>query len=125
MIYRTLKEIENSSYNVDCGNGRSRRFLIKNDNMGFTLTDTLIEKGSVTEMEYTNHLEACYCISGEGEVEADGCIYTIAPGTMYALNQHDRHTLRAKTELRLICVFTPALAGLESHKSNNSEASGY
>ncbi len=68
MIYRTLEQIKVSPYNVDCGNGRSRRFLVEKDKMGFTLTDTLIDAGSATELKYDHHLEACYCISGTGEV---------------------------------------------------------
>mgnify|MGYP001947326148 FL=1 len=34
---------------------------------------------------------------------------------MYALNEHDEHYLRAKTDLRLICVFNPPLTGQEVH----------
>lgn len=125
MIYRTLKQIENSPYNVDCGNGQSRRFLLEKDNMGFTLTDTLINAGSATELQYERHLEACYCISGTGEIETAGRIYLLAPGVMYALNKNDRHVLRAETLLRLICVFSPALNGHESHKNFGSGVSGY
>ena len=34
---------------------------------------------------------------------------------MYALDRHDRHVLRASSELKLACVFNPPLNGLEVH----------
>ncbi len=39
-----------------------------------------------------NHLEACYCLEGEGTVEEldSGTVHEIKPGTLYAMNQHDR-----------------------------------
>jgi L-ectoine synthase len=44
-----------------------------------------------------------------------GRIYKIAPGTLYILDRHDRHLLRAKTALKLACVFNPPLVGGEVH----------
>jgi L-ectoine synthase len=125
MIIRTLSEIINTERDIAWGNGQSRRFLLEKDGMGYSLTDTIIEAGTSSLLEYKNHWEACYCISGEGEVEADGVVYAIQPGTMYALDKHDKHYLRAKTTLRLICVFTPPLQGNESHKLKNGQSSCY
>ncbi|MEO9515231.1 MAG: ectoine synthase [Paracoccaceae bacterium] len=125
MIYRTLADIQQSDLNVDCGNGFSRRFLIEKDGMGFSLTDTLIEAGTVTAMHYDRHLEACYCIEGRGTVETVRDTYDLYPGSMYALDQHDKHVLSAETDLRLICVFNPPLTGQESHKNRDAVASGY
>ena len=34
---------------------------------------------------------------------------------MYALDAHDRHVMRVESDLRLVCVFDPALAGGEVH----------
>ena len=39
---------------------------------------------------------------------------------MYALDQHDRHTLRVRTDLHLVCVFNPALTGGETHDADGS-----
>lgn len=125
MIIKELGKIENTERDVAWGNGQSRRFLIESDGMGYSLTDTLINAGSESLLEYKNHLETCYCIEGEGEVEADGIVYKIKPGTMYALNQHDKHYLRAKTDLRLVCVFNPPLKGNESHSLNKDGSSCY
>ncbi|MBX3666652.1 MAG: ectoine synthase, partial [Burkholderiales bacterium] len=64
-----------------------------------------------------NHLEAVFCVEGEGEIEtvADGRKHAIRPGVMYALDRHDEHYLRARSELRLVCVFNPPLTGREVH----------
>ena len=80
---------------------RSRRLLLARDGMGFSLHDTIIEAGTETPMWYRNHLEAVYCIEGEGTVEEveDGTVHEIGAGTVYALDQHDRHVLRARTPM--------------------------
>jgi L-ectoine synthase len=60
--------------------------------------------------------------SGAG-LDTDGSggkIYKIAPGTIYILDQHDRHLLRAKTPLKLACVFNPPLHGKEVHDENGA-----
>lgn len=125
MIIRTLKEITNSEKNVEWGNGLSRRFLVKKDNMGFSLTDTTVLAGKTSHLEYKNHLEACYCIEGEGEVVVNDARYKIVPGTMYALDKHEPHLLIANTDMRLICVFNPPLNGEENHKLQNNNSSSY
>jgi L-ectoine synthase len=45
----------------------------------------------------------------------EGRVYPIGPGVLYALNEHDRHYLRAHTRMRTICVFNPPLTGREVH----------
>lgn len=125
MIIRKLSEIINSDRDIAWGNGQSRRFLLAKDGMSYTLTDTIINAGTESLLKYTNHLEACYCIEGEGEVEADGIVYPIEPGTMYALDKHENHYLRAKTQMRLVCVFSPPLQGKESHNFSLGGSSSY
>lgn len=126
MIIRKLSEVTNTERDVAWGNGQSRRFLLAEDGVGYSLTDTIIDAGSESLLEYKNHMETCYCIEGEGEVEdMDGNVYPIVPGTMYALDKHDKHYLRAKTTLRLVCVFTPPLRGKESHALSGGDSSSY
>jgi L-ectoine synthase len=124
MIVRKIGEVPS----VEWGNGLSRRFLLRADNMGYTLTDTIVCKGTKSRLEYRNHFEACYCIEGRGEVvDLDGNSYPIEPGTMYALDKSDPHFLIAATDtdLRLVCVFAPALRGDERHSLNAGEFSHY
>jgi len=124
MIVRSLMEIQNTDRDVTgrSGNWTSRRLLLKEDGMGFSLHDTVIRAGTETPIWYKNHLEAVYCIEGSGEIELveKSGIIPIRPGTMYALNNHDRHILRAKTDLRLVCVFNPALTGREDHDKDGA-----
>lgn len=117
MIVRTLHDAEQTDRRVTSETWESTRLLLKDDNMGFSFHITTLYAGTTTEMWYRNHLESVYCMSGEGEIEtlADGKVYPIAPGTVYALDQHDKHILRAKTELKMACVFNPPVTGREVH----------
>jgi L-ectoine synthase len=120
MIVRSLEEVKGTERDVQTANWTSRRLLLRSDGMGFSLHETTVFPGTETTICYANHLEAVYCIEGEGEVEtlADGRIHPIRPGVVYALDRHDRHHLRAKTQLRLVCVFNPPLTGREVHDAN-------
>ncbi|MFI2712193.1 ectoine synthase [Micromonospora sp. NPDC018662] len=124
MIIRELGEVTT----VDWGNGLSRRFLLESDGMGYTITDTTVRAGTMARLQYRRHLEACYCIEGEGSViDLAGNTYPIRPGVMYALDKHDAHCLVAApdSDLRLVCVFTPALHGGEQHSIDPDGFSQY
>jgi L-ectoine synthase len=120
MIVRTLAQTEGTDRDVKAETFSSRRLLLRKDGMGFSLHDTILYAGTETLIWYRNHLEAVYCISGEAEIETldDGQVHHVEPGTLYALDRHDRHMLRAKTDFRVICVFNPPLTGREVHDSD-------
>ena len=125
MIVTSLNDILKTDRDVQGPGWQSRRLLLASDGMGYSMTDTIVEKGTTIEMEYKHHLEACYCIEGSGEIRrADEEVWhAITPFTLYALNQNDRHIVRAPEEdLRLICVFNPALTGQEVHREDGSYA---
>jgi len=117
MIVRRLNEAEQTERRVVAENWESTRLVLANDNMGYSFHITTIYAGTATEMEYRNHLETVYCMSGEGTVETlgDGQIHAIQPGTVYVLDKHDRHILRARTEMKMACVFNPPVTGQEVH----------
>jgi L-ectoine synthase len=117
MIVKSLSDVIGTKDEVKADTWTSRRLLLRKDGMGYSLHDTLIHAGTETHIWYQNHLEAVYCIEGEGEVEtlADGKVHPIKAGMVYALDKHDRHFLRAKTQMRMICVFNPPLTGQETH----------
>jgi L-ectoine synthase len=120
MIFRRLNELIGTDREVSAENWTSRRLLLRDDGMGFSLHDTIIHAGTSTEMHYQNHYEAVYCIEGTGTVTVveSGEQFPIEAGTVYALNNNDRHVLTAETMLRMVCVFNPALVGPESHDEN-------
>ncbi|MBV8540882.1 MAG: ectoine synthase [Pseudonocardiales bacterium] len=124
MIVRDLSAVKT----VEWGNGVSRRFLLEADGLGYTVTDTIVRAGTSSRMEYKRHLEACYCIAGRGEViDAGGKTHAIEPGTLYALDRNEPHSLIASRDedLRLVCVFSPALTGDEHHDLDSERFSQY
>lgn len=122
MIVKRLSDLAGTERSVDAGNWVSRRLLLRHEGMGFSLHDTIIRAGTETFMWYKHHVEAVYCVEGQGEVETegDGRVYPIEPGTLYALDGHERHRLRATTDLRLICVFYPPCTGREVHDEDGA-----
>ncbi len=117
MFIRKLSDIVGTDRDVCWGNGQSRRFLVEKDDMGFAFLDTIVNAGTDLVIQYRNHLESVYCIEGRGAItdQATGQEYSIEPGVMYVLDNHDVHRLRAFEDLRLMCVFNPPLKGDEKH----------
>lgn len=124
MIVRQLNEANNSTRRVVSpdGNWESTRLLLKEDNMGFSFHITTIYKGADFRMHYQNHLESVYCMSGTGEVVnlEDNTVHPIEAGTLYILDKHDKHILRAHTEMKMACVFNPPLNGNEVHNKEGA-----
>lgn len=100
----------------------SIRLLHAQDGMGVTLTDSILEPGFEMVLWQKNHLEACYCLEGRGSIEEldTGVTHQIGPGTLYAMNGHDRHRIRITERTRLICTFVPPLTGDETHDADGS-----
>ncbi|TXL61596.1 ectoine synthase [Cerasibacillus terrae] len=120
MIVRSLENIVGTEEETTGETWTSRRFLSKKDNVGFSVNDTIIKAGTESYFWYKNHIEAVYCIEGEGEIEKveTGEVFPIKAGTIYVLDEHDKHYLRAKTQMRMVCVFNPPLVGKETHDEN-------
>lgn len=123
MIVRSLDDLKaQGRYREKPGVWSSSRYLLRDDGVGFTLTQTTVAAGSRQIMEYKNHIEANLVVEGEGSVtnSATGQVYPLSPGVMYTLDKHDRHELEAATDLCIVCVFTPALLGEETHDADGS-----
>lgn len=117
MIVRRLAELDGTDRDVETPTWRSRRLLLARDRQPFSLHETVLYAGTETAMWYANHVEAVLCIEGEGELIDDdtGKTYALAPGTLYLLDGHEHHRLRAHTDVRTVCVFTPPVTGREVH----------
>lgn len=117
MIVRNLEDATKTRRRVVSKGWESTRLLLKEDAMGFSFHITTIYAGAELPMQYRNHLESVYCIAGEGSIEdvATGAVHPLRPGSVYALDMHDRHILRARVEMVMACVFNPPLNGLEVH----------
>ena len=124
MIVRQLQAARASGRRIVSpdGNWESTRLLLKDDQMGFSFHVTTIYAGAELRMHYRHHLESVYCIDGQGEVEslADGAVHAIGPGTLYVLDRHDPHVLRARSEMTMACVFNPPLNGREVHNAEGA-----
>ena len=126
MIVRSLNDVVGTEFDVRGPGWNSRRFLLEEDGMGYSITHTVIAAGASMTLEYKSHFEACYCISGSGSVHdiKSDVTHKISVGTVYALNNHDLHTLQANPEqdMHLVCVFNPPLTGKEVHQEDGSYA---
>ena len=123
MIVRDTEDLKaNGSYREKEGAWSSARYLLSADQAGFTLTQTTVAAGTRQTFEYKNHKEANLIIDGQGNVtdETTGKVYALKPGSMYMLDKHEKHTIEAQTDMRLVCVFTPALIGPETHDEEGS-----
>src|SRR6266567_2235129 len=96
MIVRKKEDIKGTKGEVYAENWSSWRFLHKQDGMGVTLTEGILEDIATARR------------------------YEIKPGTLYALDKHDQHRLKVTTRMRVICTFFPALVGGEIHDAEGS-----
>lgn len=117
MIVRRLDDLVGTDRDVSAETWSSRRFLLNRDGLGYSLNDTILRAGTTTSMWYRHHQESVYCIGGTGTLTnlETGEVHALEAGTLYVLDGHERHEVRAVTDLRMVCVFTPALTGREVH----------
>ncbi|MFE0425261.1 ectoine synthase [Streptomyces sp. NPDC058953] len=122
MIVRSLAEIEDTERHVKAASGtwESKRLVLAREKVGFSLHETVLYAGTETSMWYANHVEAVLCVAGSAELtdHETGKVHPIEPGTMYLLDGHERHSLRALTDFRCVCVFNPPVTGREDHDEN-------
>src|SRR5260370_17016787 len=121
MIVKTTDDIRGTKGEVKTQSLSSYRLLHNEDGMGVTLTDAILEPGLDQAWWYKNHLEAVYCLEGEGTLEdlSTGKVYAIKPGTLYALANHDRLRLNVNPSLRVGCTFVPPLLGADLHDADD------
>ena len=124
MIVRDFHKLKDTDRAVSDAQWTSVRMLLADDKMGFSFHITTLAAGSEHTFHYKNHFESVYCMKGKGSITdlATGETHEITPGVMYALNEHDRHVLRAEEELVMACVFNPPVTGTEVHREDGSYA---
>jgi len=124
MIIRDMDTARRTDRRVGAEQWESVRLLLADDGMGFSFHITTIEAGSTHTFHYKNHFESVYCISGEGSIEdiATGEVHELRAGVMYALDQHDKHTLHCRTQMVFACCFNPPVTGREVHRADGSYA---
>lgn len=129
ILHRSLAEIEDTERSVAWGNGLSQRYLVERDSLGFAFCYTIGNANTDSNIQYKNHLEACYYLSGSGEYIWEGGSHAILTedrnATMFVMNQHDQHRMVIKQRSVCISVFCPPIAGDEKHDFTGHEPSAY
>ena len=119
-----VNELVGSDRHVICPKGgfQSLRPILACDGMGFSVHKTLIPVGSTQTWHYANHLEACYCVAGRGELVNMETWekHFIEPDVIYVLDKHDKHQFTALEPVVLISIFNPPVTGVEVHDANGS-----
>ncbi len=118
-----MKVVDSKQINsVNFTGGKSKRIIVKSNNMGFGLCETHVKKGGPYHWHYKNHLEACYCVSGIGFLTnlSNDMNYKITEGVTYILDKNDDHLFEAITDVVLISVFNPPLNGDETHDKDGN-----
>ena len=117
MIVRRISDLTDTDADIQTENWRSKRIILAGDGVGFSLHETTLYPGAVNEFWYANHIEAVFVVEGEGTVVdlATGQEHELGPGSMYLLNDHDKHQVRPRTRMRTVCVFNPPVTGREVH----------
>jgi L-ectoine synthase len=115
MIIRSVAEVLGTFRDVHGGGWKSRRLVLADEDVGYSVHETTLEAGVNLRFEYAHHRETVYCVSGEGQVEdlASGRTVALAPGSLYSAGIGEPHRIATTTEMRLLCIFTPPLAGTE------------
>jgi L-ectoine synthase len=120
MLVTNLNDLNDTDRDIQSETWRSRRMVLAGEGVGFSFHDTVIYAGTTSTFHYANHIEAVYCVQGEGTLtnEETGEVHELKDGTMYLLDGHEKHTVRATTELRMACVFNPPVTGRETHDAD-------
>ena len=125
MLVRSIDKVKTISW----GNGLSRRFLLA-VRRARLLVDGHAGPGRhevAAAVPATTSRPATASTARAGCTTRDGTKHRLEPGVMYALEQHDAHVLEADPEgdMRLVCVFSPALRGDEVHELDGDGHSAY
>ncbi|XP_072046656.1 uncharacterized protein [Amphiura filiformis] len=136
-VMSSVQDILGTERDIDLGDGRSRRLLLRSDGflVGFNVTN--VDSGATWKMQYKNHLEACYYYTGgkatynfDDEKVAVESKADDRNGTAMIMNKHDKHTLNVNKSstnesAECICIFYPALVGQENHNFSEDGYSSY
>lgn len=120
MLVRSLDDVTDTDDDIKTENWRSKRIILAREGVGFSVHETTLYAGTVNDFWYANHIEAVFIVEGEGEVvnKATGERHELRPGSIYLLNDHDKHQVLPRTEMRTVCVFNPPVTGREVHDEN-------
>ncbi|UFU05317.1 ectoine synthase [Ruania halotolerans] len=120
MLVRSIDEINDTDADIKTPNWRSKRIILAKEGAGFSVHETTLYAGTENEFWYANHIEAVFIVEGEGQIVdlATDEVHDLKPGSIYLLNNHDKHRVLPRTDMRTVCVFNPPVTGREVHDEN-------
>jgi len=115
MLIRHLDQISDTERDVHGPGWRSRRLIVADDGLEYSLHVTTLVEGARLQFEYEHHRETVFCLEGEGTIEdlSTDRIEGLTPGSVYSAGIGEPHVITAHTPMRLVCVFDPPIAGGE------------
>uniref|UniRef100_M4B337 L-ectoine synthase n=1 Tax=Hyaloperonospora arabidopsidis (strain Emoy2) TaxID=559515 RepID=M4B337_HYAAE len=123
-LVRSLDDVRQSRRVVTSGKHgalETRRYLVRNDECGFSLQQEILQKGACVRLEFQNHVFALLVTRGRGRVrlldgknDDPGQTHDVAEGSLVALNAAEAMELEAVSdELHAVSVMNPPLYGVE------------
>ena len=124
MFVRTVEDVQRMGREsvVAGGAATTRRYLLADDRLGFSFSAVFLDAGASADLWYKHHWEANVVLDGTAAItdRESGETHTLGPGAMYVVGPQDRHHVRAVTDLHIVSVFDPPLAGGEQHDQDGS-----
>ena len=115
MIIRHVAETIGTDRDVHGEGWKSRRVVLAGEGPEYSVHETTLDAGTSLRFEYEHHRETVYCVEGEGQIHdlAADRVVELTPGGLYSAGVREPHEISTRTEMRLVCIFTPPLTGRE------------
>ncbi|KAL3660438.1 hypothetical protein V7S43_014591 [Phytophthora oleae] len=121
-IIRSLDDVRQRHRVITSDDGalETRRYLVRNDECGFSVQQEVLKKGASVRLEFQNHVYALLVTHGNGRVrlldvgEGPGQFQKVAEGSLVALNAAEAIEIEAESdELHAVSVMNPPVFGVE------------
>ncbi len=117
MFVKRADEMRRAGEEVTTADGQVRtiRMLTDADGVGFGFSDVRLAAGADVTWQNGHHWQANHIISGSGEVTdmTTGQSWALGPSVSYNVGPKDRCRVKADTDVHLLSVSSPLLAGDE------------
>ncbi len=124
MFVKTWAMAEAAGHARERAGGASRfaKLLTSAEGLGFALSDVRFQAGREADLWYRNHWEANIVLAGTVEITdaTSGKVHTVGADGVYCVGPDDKHHLKAVTDVHLLSIFNPPLAGTEVHDADGA-----
>ncbi|OWZ05380.1 hypothetical protein PHMEG_00022539 [Phytophthora megakarya] len=126
-LVRSLDDVRQKDRVVTSEDGalETRRYLVRNDECGFSVQQEILKKGAPVRLEFQNHVYALLVTRGNGHVrlldvgEGPGQFQDVKEGSLVALNATEAVEIEAKSdELHAVSVMNPPIFGVETRSAS-------